>query len=86
MGFLHVVSHPVTDNVTEYTAVDNLCDILNQLDLTSLIVTSHGTRNQTGTPGQIQGVGNFNRHIYENCLQLFGQIPEGQWSSYDVNT
>ena len=81
VGFLHVISHPVTDNATEYTAVDNFLDILTQLDLTSLIVTSYGTRNQTGTTLQIQGVGNLNRHIYEHCLELFGQIPEGQWSS-----
>ena len=58
VGFLHVVPHPVTENVTEYTVVDNFLDILTQLDLTSLIVTSYGTRNQTGTPGQIQGLGN----------------------------
>ena len=44
-------------------------------------------RNQTGTPGQIQGLGNLNGHIShdENCLELFGQVPEGQWSLEDMD-
>ena len=70
------------------TAVDNLLDKLTQLDRTSLIVTSYGTRNQTGIPEQINGLGSLNGHISydENCLELFGQVHEGQWSTEDMDT
>ena len=67
---------------TVFTAVYNFLDLLTQLDQTSLIVTSYSTRSQTGTTGQIQVLGNLNGHISydENCLELFGQVPEEQWS------
>ena len=42
----------------------------------------------TSTPGQIEGLGNLNRHISydEKCLELFRQVPEGrQWSSEDMD-
>ena len=60
---------------------------LTQLDQTSLIITSYGTRNQTGTPRQIQGLGSLNRRISydENCFELIVQVPEGRWSSEDMD-
>ncbi len=78
--FFPVVLNPVTDYATVFTAVDNVLDLLTQLDRTSLIVTSYGTRNQTGIPEQIKGLGSLNGHISydENCLQMFGQVTEGQ--------
>ena len=64
------------------TVVENFLDKLTQLDRTSLVVTSYGTRNQTGTPGQIQRLGYLNGYISydENCLELFWQVLEGQCS------
>ena len=79
--------HPVMYHATVCTYVHTLVDILSQLDQTGLIVTSYCTQNQTGTPGQIQGLGNLNGHIScdENCLELFGQVPEGLWSLEDMD-
>ena len=88
VGFLAAVPHPVT--VTDYANVFTISQLsdkflykLTQLDQTSLIVTSYGTRNQTKSPEQMQGLGSLNGHISydENCLELFGQVPEWQWSS-----
>ena len=58
-----------------------------------MIVTSYGTGNQPGTPGQIQGLGNLNGHIsydgkVSSCLgkYLKGNGAQNIWTVRELTS